>query len=166
MSSILLSFCIPTYNRPERISRIINQIIPFQSEEIEIVIGDDNPSFEKTQEVVKNFTDPRINYFRNRKNLGLELNIIKIFKRANGEFLFLIMDEDDVEMKAIPWILKTIKQNLNLTHLYGSLGDKRPGQKENYKELGDRYLKQGAESLKEFLFYTSHASGWVLKKKY
>ncbi len=37
ISSILLSFGILTYSRPESISNILKQIIPFQSEKIEIV---------------------------------------------------------------------------------------------------------------------------------
>ena len=35
MSNILLSFCIPTYDRPERISAFIKYMISFQSDEIE-----------------------------------------------------------------------------------------------------------------------------------
>ncbi len=43
MSKVLLSFCLPSYNRPERINNIINQIITSQSNEIEIIVRDNNP---------------------------------------------------------------------------------------------------------------------------
>ena len=165
MSNILLSFCIPTYNRPERIESIIKQIIPFQSEEIEILISDDNPSFEKTQEVVKKFNDPRIKYKRNKKNLGAELNMIKTIKKAIGTFVFFLNDEDDIEMETIPWILKTIKKNNNLTQLCGILGDKRPNQNKFYYKFEDKLLNRGYESLRELLFYNMHGSSIVLKKK-
>jgi len=126
MLKIVLSFCIPTYTRPERISQIIKQIITFQSDEIEIIISDDNPLSNRTQEVVKKIKDPRIKYFRNEKNLGFDLNMLKTIERAMGEFVFILMDEDDIEIKTIPWILKIIKANKNLTQLCGSIGDKRP----------------------------------------
>jgi len=125
MSNILLSFCIPTYSRPERISAIIKDLISFQSDEIEIVISDDNPLSNSTQEVVKKFTDPRVKYYRNRINLGFDANMIKTIMRAKGEYVFINMDEDDVELDTIPWILKQIKENKNLTYLCGSIGDKR-----------------------------------------
>ena len=37
MAKVLLSFCIPTYTRPHRISKIIDKLIQFRSNEIEII---------------------------------------------------------------------------------------------------------------------------------
>ena len=132
MSNTLLSFCIPTYNRPERISAIIKHIISFQSDEIEVVISDDNPLSNITQETVKKFEDPRVKYYRNKINLGFDGNMLKTIMRAKGEYVFINMDEDDVELDTIPWILKKIKENKNLTHLCGSIGDKRPRYKGDF----------------------------------
>ncbi len=134
MSTVLLSFCIPTYNRPERISAIIKSIISFQSDEIEIVISDDNPLSKNTQEVVKEFTDSRVKYYRNQINLGFDANMLKIIMRAKGEYVFINMDEDDVELDSILWILRQIKENKNLTYLCGSIGDKRPFYEGDYVE--------------------------------
>ncbi len=134
MSNILISFCIPTYTRPQRIYKIIQQIIQHKSEEIEIVISDDNPTSNKTHQVVKQFTDPRIKYFRNRINLGFDANMLKTIKRANGLFVFIQMDEDDIEMSTIPWILSNIKRNQSLTYICGQIGDRRPRFKGNYEE--------------------------------
>lgn len=164
ISNVLLSICIPTYNRSERVVNIINQIIPFQGEEIEIVISDDASS-DGTREAVKKIKDPRIKYFRNKKNLGFDLNILKMIKRATGEFVFILMDDDDIEMEAIPWILKTIKSNRNLTQLCGTIGIKIPGYGQIFHEFGDRILSSGYESLNELLFYYYHGSGIVLRRK-
>ncbi len=134
MSNILLSFCIPTYNRPDRISVIIKSLISLQSKEIEIVISDDNPLSNRTQESVKEFTDPRVKYYRNKINLGFDSNMLKTIMRARGEYVFINMDEDDIELDTIPWILEKIKENKNLTHLIGCIGDKRPYYKGDYKK--------------------------------
>lgn len=165
MSKILLTFCIPTYNRPERIFKLINQIISFQSDEIEIIIGDDNPFSNKTRDIVNKFEDPRIVYFQNKNNLGMDGNMLKAINRASGEFVFIMMDDDDVEIESIPWILKTIKENNNLTRIYGSFGDKRQKENKIIVTYGDKLLRSGAESLMELLFYQSHGSGVILKKK-
>lgn len=164
MSKVLLSFCIPTYNRPERISNLIEQIISFESKEIEIVIGDDNPLSNRTQDVLKKFTDSRIKYFRNKTNLGMDGNLIKIIYKASGEFIFIVMDDDDIEMKTIPWILKMIKKNKNITQFCGALGDLRAGKNRCYYIYEDKFLSRGFESLNELLFYNHHGSGVVLRK--
>ena len=93
MPNILLSFCIPTYDRPERMMNLIEQITSFETDEIEIIIGDDNPLSNRTQDVVRRFTDSRINYFRNITNLGMDLNLIKTIYKASGEFIFIIISE-------------------------------------------------------------------------
>ena len=135
MLKIFLSFCLPSYNRPERIGNIINQIITSQSDEIEIIVGDDNPSSNETQDIVKKINDPRVKYFRNKKNIGFDLNILKVIKRASGKFIFLQMDEDDIEMETIPWILKIIKENENISQLCGSIGDKRHFRDKSYLKI-------------------------------
>ena len=124
MSKILLSFCIPVYNRSARINKIIERIIPFDNNEIEIVVSD-NASTDDTNEVVNKFNDPRIKYFRNKKNVGMDANFILVLKRATGKFTFLLMDEDEVALETIPWILQEIRKNNNLSQLCGSIGDKR-----------------------------------------
>lgn len=164
MSKVLLSICIPTYNHPESLSNLINEIIPFQSEEIEIIIGDDNPSSDKTQNIIKKIEDPRIKYFRNKKNHGYDANLLKCIKRANGEFIFIQCDDDDIEIKTIPWILKTIKSNKNLTQLCGTIGNHIPKYDKIYAVFGDRILNRGYESLKELFLYYYHGCGIVLRK--
>ncbi|MHA1491925.1 MAG: glycosyltransferase family 2 protein [Promethearchaeota archaeon] len=171
MTNVLLSFCIPTYNRPERIYSLLKQALSFQNQEIEIVIGDDNPSSDKTQEVVKKFKDPRIVYFRNKKNLGMDGNMLRTIHKASGEFVFIMMDDDDIEMESIPWILRKIKENKNLTQLCGSIGNKNPTYKTRYHPLyfkynfGEKLLKCGVDSLLKLLFYYPHGSGIIIKKK-
>jgi len=154
---------VPTYNRAERITNIIKQIISFQSDEIEIVIGDD-ASTDGTKDTVKQFKDTRINYYKNKKNLGFDRNLLKIVQRANGEFVFFLMDDDDIEMDMIPWILKTIKENKNLTQLCGSIGNKRPGCNKPYFEFENNFFKGGHESLINLLFYNPHGSGVILRR--
>lgn len=164
MSKILLSICIPTYNRPEHLSKIIEQLISFQNEEFEIVISDDNPLSDKNKEIVLQFKDSRIKYFRNKKNLGFDANQLITFKRAKGEYVFLLMDDDEVELKTLPWILKTIKNNKNLTVLRGTLGDKRPGSIKPYYQFEDKYYKKNSRSLTKFFLFKPHGSGIILKR--
>ncbi len=165
MSQVLLSICIFTYNRPERISVLIKQIISFQSNEIEIVIGDDNPLSNRTRSVVQQFKDPRINYFHNKNNLGHEGNLLKTIHRASGKFVFLIVDDVDIEMEIIPWILKQIKKNQEISMIRGQINFKNPNSNNIVESKSEkRVLKKGFKSLNEILFKFSDSSGLVIKK--
>lgn len=166
MEKILLSFCIPTYNRPQSIENILNQITSFPSKEIEIIICDDNPIFLKTEEVVKKFSDPRIKFFKNKNNLGMDANMIKTILKASGTYIFILMDDDEVEIESIPWILEKIKDSQNLTQLCGSIGDKRQNKNKPYFQykFGNILIKKGLNALTKLLFYQAHGSGIVLKK--
>lgn len=166
MSNVLLSFCIPAYNRPERIYKILKQLLNLKTSEIEVVIGDDNPNHDKIKKVVEKFNDHRINYFKNRDNLGMDGNVLMLVKKAKGEFIFLLMDEDDVEVKNIPWIINIIRKHRNISQICGRIGDKRKGKKPIYFKYNkeDVILSRGFQSLKHILFWYPHGSGIILRK--
>ena len=164
MKDILLSFCIPTYDRPKKLYSLVKDIISCQNNKIEVIIGDDNPSSDRTQNIIKRFSDRRIRYFQNKKNLGPELNLLKLIRNAKGRFLYFIGDDDHVEVKVIPWLLKKISENGNITQYCGAIGDKRPGKKRIYYEFGEGLLKRGFDSIIKLLFYYGHGSGTVIRK--
>ncbi len=160
MSNILLSICVPVYNRSDRIKKILQQLTTFKSEEIEFVISD-NASPDNTQEVISRFKDPRISYYRNKSNVGMDANFLLAIKRAKGKFIFLLMDEDDVELSTLPWILEQIRENNNLSQLCGSIGDKRPRYKGDYAGAlkVTREIPQSFESIltKRYLFNKNYS---------
>ena len=166
MSKVILSICIPTYDRPNRISLLISQIISIQSNEIEVVIVDDNPLNKRTEEVIRRFKDPRIQYFRNKKNLGYDANVLKTINKAKGEFIFLLMDDDDIIPETIPFIIKTIKETDEITHIFGHLSDDRASSGYHYSKTKytEKIFKRGQESLENLLFFYSHASGLVIRR--
>ena len=167
MSKILISICIPTYNHPKTLLNLLNRIILFKSKEIEIILCDDNPISNKTEKIIKQIQDPRIKFFRNRKNLGYDANFLNCIEKSSGEFIYIQCDDDDIEMDSFPWILKTISSNKqkNLTQLCGTIGYNLPGWKDRFIRFGDRILKKGSESLKELLFYYAHGCGIILRKE-
>ncbi|MEE9379279.1 MAG: glycosyltransferase [Candidatus Lokiarchaeia archaeon] len=164
MTKILLSFCIPTYNRPERIDFFLNQFISTNSNEIELIIGNDNPLCFKTKKTVEKYNDPRIQYFKNKNNLGLDGNLIKIIHKAKGEYVFINMDDDDIEMNEIPWILEIIKNNKNLAQIRGSIGMRKTNEIYGYYGFENKRLKQGIESISEMAF--SFAQELFLKENF
>lgn len=164
-SDVILSICIPTFDRPQYIEELINDIITSDIQDLEIVISDDNPNSIKTRQVVDKFKDPRIKYFQNNINLGFDGNQLIAIHRAKGKYVFLLMDDDDIEVKALPWIVEKIRNKNELTYICGSLGNKVPKlNRKYYYRFPDKKFENSYEPIKRLIFQHYHCSGIVLKK--
>ena len=94
---IKLSICIPTYNRAQHLSNCLQSLISMRRPkgfQFEICISD-NGSNDNTKEIVdKAKEDIDINYSKNKSNLGIARNFLKVVSMAKGEFVWLIGDDD------------------------------------------------------------------------
>jgi len=108
VKGLLLSVCIPTYNRSMILKRTIQNIIKLNSDDFEIVISD-NGSEDDTKEVVTSIIDSRIKYYSNGNNKGGTFNIVKVLELAIGEYCLLLSDEDDAELDNVLKLLKSFK---------------------------------------------------------
>ena len=86
---ILLSICIPTFNRCKLLDRLIKSITEQESfnNSIEIIISD-NCSTDNTKRIVSKYllSYNNIRYYRNDENIGMEKNIAKVLSLGNGKF--------------------------------------------------------------------------------
>src|SRR3989344_5402735 len=96
----LLSICIPTYNRAEKLEQCLHHIAIQLNDEglntaIEVVVSD-NASQDNTAQIVKKFQESfgNIRYFKNEKNLGIDKNIINSVVKAQGKYCWHIGDDD------------------------------------------------------------------------
>lgn len=90
---------MPVYKGSNYLEETLNNILNQNFNELEIIIGDDNPpelkdEIEKTQKIIKSFKDDRIRYFKNEVNLGYPKNLRKIVSKAEGDVLFLMAQDD------------------------------------------------------------------------
>ena len=162
MPKIVLSICIPTYNRGKVLVKNLNHLISFKSDEIEIVVSD-NCSQDDTEGRIKKIRDPRIKYFRNRANLGFDENLLKCCERANGMYFFFLSDEDIIDLATLPWIIEIIKKSNNFTQILGSVGDLRPAKRKLYYNPGDQLFKSGHNALVKILFENGYLSGVIIR---
>jgi glycosyltransferase involved in cell wall biosynthesis len=89
---LLLSICIPTYNRADILSRTLEELFvnpDFDAAKIEVVVSD-NASTDHTAEVVARY--PSVRYYRNETNLGSNPNFTVLLNRARGKYLRLMND--------------------------------------------------------------------------
>ena len=114
-SNLILSICIPTYNRigllKESINAIIGQVNTFDINNIEIVISD-NASTDGTKEylseLIEENSELSITYFRQVENLGSDANILNTVRLASGQFVYIVSDDDILLPGAINKLISLI----------------------------------------------------------
>lgn len=90
---VKVSVLIPSYNNAHFLSELIDSILSQSFQDFEIIICDDC-STDDSVKVVRKYTDPRIRFFRNRKNLGIVANMNRCISLAMGQYIYLIGSDD------------------------------------------------------------------------
>ena len=109
----LLSICIPTFNRRDRlvgaVNNIINCIGKISDASIEILISD-NKSDDNSSEAIKKINYP-INLFTQPTNLGYDNNVKFLYDKAMGKYLFFVADDDLIIEESFIELYNTILKN-------------------------------------------------------
>ena len=109
---MLFSICIPTYNRINHLDNCLNSIL-ISNENVkdfdyEICISD-NCSEEDVSKIIKKYYGKlNIKFHKNEENLGFAFNAIKSISMAQGDFVWMIGNDDLI----LPHTLKAIKDLL------------------------------------------------------
>lgn len=110
----LLSICIPTYNRlcylKELLPRLIEQIRSAPDGEIELLVSD-NASMDDTAEFLKKQVVPFLRYWTNSENIGGDRNFLKCVTEANGEYVWLVGDDDILPDGAVARVVQCLKEH-------------------------------------------------------
>jgi len=85
----MVSICVPAFRRAAFIGRAISSVLMQTVEDFEIIVVDDC-SPDNTKEVVEAFSDSRIRYVRNERNLGVPANLNYAISLTKGRFLVLL----------------------------------------------------------------------------
>ena len=93
----LITIAIPTYNRADSYLRgAIKSALDQTYPNIEVIVSD-NCSTDQTEMIVKNFTDARVRYFRQARNIGPNKNFNFCVEQACGEYFLLLQDDDLID---------------------------------------------------------------------
>ena len=119
--STTLSLCVPTYNRAALLSQslraILSQITPAMQDTVEVVVLD-NASPDNTPQVAAEaqaeFPWVTLRYVRRPENIGCDANFTTAHEHAQGEFVYLLSDDDALLPGAVPKLLDLISQYPNV----------------------------------------------------
>jgi len=94
-SAPLVSVCIPTYNRADRLRRAVDHLLKSEYSNLEIIISD-NASTDHTHEVCIELSqrDGRVSYFRQPLNRGPIANFEFVRAQASGKYFLWHSDDD------------------------------------------------------------------------
>jgi glycosyltransferase involved in cell wall biosynthesis len=116
-----VSICIPTFNRANHLANCLNSIIicslntnlKFQ------VCVSDNHSTDGTEDVVRSaMSSIDIKYHKNTSNLGIARNFLNVVSMAEGDFIWLIGDDDLLMPYAIEELYKLINSHTDVDFFY------------------------------------------------
>ena len=104
----VLSICIPTYQRSEKLAVLLSSIICQDDPRVEIVVSD-NGSADGTAETVQQFTFLRpLKWHQWNENVGFDRNLQKVVSMASGEYCWLVGSDDALTPGAVSHILDLI----------------------------------------------------------
>lgn len=115
MDGIRLSICIATMNRASCIGETIENIIIQATDEVEIVVLDGG-SKDNTTEVIRSYQKKysRLNYCRQDSPNGVDQDFCRAVELAQGDYCWLMSDDDILKQGAIKAVLNEIKKNYGL----------------------------------------------------
>lgn len=94
MGALKFSILLPAYNGQEFIAETLKSIFAQRFTNYEIIIIDDNSS-DDTARVINSLGDSRIRFYKNKVNLGYPANLRECYKKAAGDIIYL-MGQDDI----------------------------------------------------------------------
>ena len=89
----MISVIIPTYNNDDQLIKTISNVCGQDFKDIEIIIIDD-ASTDETKNKILNLNNSKIKYYKNFENLGVSKSRIEGVKKATGEYVAFIDDDD------------------------------------------------------------------------
>lgn len=116
-TQILMSLCIPVYNREALVSEAIRSALRQDIPNMEVVIVD-NCSTDRTWDVIQEFTsDSRVRVIRNPTNLGLFGNFNRCLELARGEFIRFLCSDDRLKNGRLIEEMKCLQKHPQATLL-------------------------------------------------
>jgi len=125
---MILSICIPTYNRASFLKQCLQSIVSqFQNEtvrsQVEIVISD-NGSTDNTQEIIQEFASRFSNIvsIKNSDNIGFDRNVLAVVGSAHGTYCWLLGDDDALFEDALKKYLPRLQKAEAAYYMVNCLG--------------------------------------------
>jgi glycosyltransferase involved in cell wall biosynthesis len=115
LSTPFVSVCVPTFNRPESLERLLRVICSLTYGNLDIFISDNCSTDPKVESVCRFFAmrDSRIRYFRQAANIGMVANHNFVFRQAKGIYAVTLHDDDDIPPNYIECLVNILLSDVH-----------------------------------------------------
>lgn len=159
--NILISICIPSFNRGDRAYENIMNLLQLQyDEEVEFIVSNNGSQNDtkKYYEKIMDIEDSRVKYFSFEENQGFTINVTKVCELAEGKYILLLSDEDFVDFNSLDKIMEILiqsKGSLSVLRTSSTTQNKLPNQVEN----------AGKDAILTFMLSSNYMSGIIFNNR-
>jgi abequosyltransferase len=171
-NKFLISICIPSYNRPNEIGRLLDSIDTKYVSKVQIVVCEDNaPKRAQVREVVGNYKKSSkyaLKYIENPQNYGHGRNMRECIRQADGEYIMFMGDDDMFIPEAFDVYISFVKKNRNMAYFLRSYAEIDKHDKvQHYRYYSsDKYFEPGVSSYVQLFGKSVSMSGYTIKREY
>ncbi|MBI4993481.1 glycosyltransferase family 2 protein [Candidatus Wolfebacteria bacterium] len=165
-----VSICIPSYNRPEKLSELLKSIDFRNFEDIEIVIcEDDSPKRKEIRNIVEEYKSGskyKIIYIDNEKNLGYDKNLKELIKKSSGKWIVFMGDDDQFVSGALDKLFDFLKNHEDLGYVLRSHKKiDANGKIENFRYYGKtKFFNSGKDTFIDLFRKSVFISGFTIRR--
>ena len=116
---MLLTIVIPTYKRVDYLRKTITLLLPQLNNNVELVVLNNDPNTDLKKNAIHEYDQVRI--INNKYNIGGNANILKCLEIAEGEYVWVLGDDDIPDGHSINNILEVINKGYDYV-CFSSLG--------------------------------------------
>lgn len=171
-SERLLSICIPSYNRPAELLRLLESIDIKRHGDVEVVICEDSsPKRDTVREAVAGFAAGSaydVKYIENTANMGYDRNLRECIRHAGGRWVLFMGDDDLFVQGAMDAYMDFLESHDELGYVLRSYQARHDdGTLEQFKYYEDtRFFPPGQGSYTELFRKSVFISGFTFKRGY
>lgn len=167
MKTPFVSICIPSYNRPDTLLRLL-RTIDTTSDDIQIVICEDMaPKRLDVRAVVETFRNETrydVKYIENPVNKGYDWNIRDFITQADGEYVIYMGDDDGFIPGRLDEVINFLRNNRQLGYMLRS--SLRPSGEEMRYYPKTKFFNAGVDAYQALFRKSVFVSGFTFKREW
>jgi glycosyltransferase involved in cell wall biosynthesis len=109
----LVTVGIPTYRRPDLLSRSLSSVLSQSYSNLEILVSNNDKTDLVSRSIVKNLGNgsSRVRYFAQEQNIGPIGNFERLLSEARGEFFMWLADDDEISDKYVETLVLLLENH-------------------------------------------------------
>lgn len=161
-----VSVCIPNYNYGRFIGSTIQSVLDQTYQDFELIVLD-NSSTDDSESVVRGFSDARIKFYKNERNIGFVKNLNRCLSLASGQYISILHGDDTYLPQAVEKRVNCLDSNPSVGLVYSphKIMDDSGVIIGEYRYCQDDYIAKGEDEFKTLVLENHIGSPTVMIRK-